>query len=268
VRKVKVEDVMTREVIAAREETPYKDLARLMSDHGVSGIPILDDDRRLIGIVTEADLLLAEESGPEHPHLLLRWLENPKRLAALRHEAEGVRAADVMTTHVVTVRPEDDVRKAAKVLLDAGVKRLPVVDGNRRVVGIVSRRDLLRPYLRSDEDIREEVTEEVIQRVMAIDPRSVTVRVRDGVVGLEGQVEKKSVKEILVELVHRVDGVLGVDDHLSFEHHDREMRRTGPYVPFAGAAGRERTRPGPFLTSPRRPERLTERSLRRGKPTG
>ena len=237
-RKVKVEDVMTREVIAAREETPYKDLARLMSDHGVSGIPILDDDRRLIGIVTEADLLLAEESGPEHPHLLLRWLENPKRLAALRHEAEGIRAADVMTRHVVTTGPEDDVRKAARVLLDAGVKRLPVIDEDRRLVGIVSRRDLLRPYLRPDEDIREEVVDDVIGRTMWIDPRAIRVDVHDGVVRLEGRVEKKSVREILVELVHRVDGVLGVDDHLSFEHHDRETRRTGPYVPFAWAAGR------------------------------
>lgn len=239
-RRARVENVMTRPALTAREDAPYKELVRLMAEHRVSGLPVVDEEGRLVGIVTEADLLLAEEGEPKFRSLFLQWFTHPTRLAALKHEAEGIRAAHIMTRSVVTVRPHETVHDAAKVLLDAGVKRLPVVDEEHRVVGIVSRCDLLRPYLRSDREILDEVREDVVLGTMWIDPRTVKVEVKEGVVRLEGRLERKSVKELMVELVHRVDGVTGVDDHLTFEADDRTVRPIGPYGPRVGRRrGRE-----------------------------
>lgn len=221
--KMKVKDVMTTAVITAGEDSPYKDLVGLMTSNGISGLPVTDDDGRLVGIVTEADLLLAEEDEPRHRTMLLRWAVNPKRLAALAKSAEGLRAVDIMTRDVVIVRPDDTVREAANTLLKAEVKRLPVVDDEGRVVGIVSRRDLLAPYLRPDEEIAREVKEDLIFRTMWIDPTTIRVRVDGGVVRLEGRVDHKSSKDLMVELVGRLDGVVGVDDRLTFEIDDRTV---------------------------------------------
>lgn len=234
-RQVRVEDVMTPAVIAAYEDTPYKELVRLMSEHRVSGLPVLDEEGRLAGIVTEADLLLAEEGEPKLHSVFLHWFTDPKRLAALEHETEGVRAAHIMTREVVIARPHEAVRDAAKVLLDAGVRRLPVIDEERRVVGIVSRSDLLRPYLRSDETIRDEIEDEILVRILSIDPHTVRVEVEEGVARLEGRVERKSMKELLVELVHRVDGVVGVDDRLRFAVDERKPSSFSPSAPWARA---------------------------------
>lgn len=229
-RRVKVEDVMSSTVVAAAEQTGYKELVQLMSESRVSGVPVIDGDGRLVGIVTEADLLLAEEG--ERKRLLLWWLTHPKRLAALAREAEGVRASDIMTRQVITAGPDDTVHEAAKKMLDAMVKRLPVVDDDGRVVGIVSRRDLLQPYLRHDEEIRAEITEDVILRTMSIDPKTITVEVGDGLVHLHGRVDSKSEKDLILELVRRVDGVVGVDDHLTFAVNDRNSPPVGISPPL------------------------------------
>ncbi len=156
---------MTRQVITAQQDTPFKELVRLMHEHRVSGVPVVDGRDKLVGIVTEADLLVAEE-GQAAPggrgRSLLEWFIHPGRLAAVQDRAEDLRARDVMTGDVVAATPGMGVRDAVKVLLDAGVKRLPVVDQDGRVVGIVSRRDLLEPFLRSDEDIHREIAQEVV----------------------------------------------------------------------------------------------------------
>ncbi|HEX2404988.1 MAG TPA: CBS domain-containing protein, partial [Acidimicrobiia bacterium] len=198
-RRVKVKDVMSPTVVAAAEQTGYKELVQLMSESRVSGVPVIDRDGRLVGIVTEADLLLAEEG--ERTSLLHMRLAHPKRLAALAREAEGVRASDIMTLQVITAGPDDTVHEAAKKLLEAKVKRLPVVGDDGRVVGIVSRRDLLQPYLRPDEEIRAEISEDVILRIMSIDPKTIRVEVSDGLVHLHGRVGSKSEKHLILEFV-------------------------------------------------------------------
>ena len=226
-RTVRVEEVMTPEVVSVREDTPLKGIARTMHDHGVSGVPVLDDDGRLQGIVSEADLLLFEEEQgkPKEHRSFVEWLIDPRRLAEIEARTKDARAGDVMTRVVVTVAPQTPIRQASKVILDAGVKRLPVVDAEGRVVGIVSRRDLLSPVLRSDEEIAREVREDVILGAMWIDPSMIRAEVKDGVVHVEGRVDRKSVKEILVELIHRMDGVVGVEaDHLEYERDDRDIR--------------------------------------------
>jgi CBS-domain-containing membrane protein len=119
-----------------------------------------------------------------------------------------------MTREVVTVRPQDPVRLAIRTLLDAGVKRLPVVDDEGRLVGIVSRGDLLRPFLRSDEEIAAEIEVDVIRRGLWSDPWAIRAEVERGVVRLTGEVEDEEERDILLDVVRRVDGVVGVEDRL------------------------------------------------------
>jgi CBS-domain-containing membrane protein len=230
-RKLKVEDVMTREVVTATPDTPFKELTRLLSEHRISGIPIVDEDRTLVGIVTEADLLWTEqEREPKRRRRFLEWFIDRKRLAGIERVAADLMARDLMTSDVVTVGPQTPLREAMVRLLQAGVKRLPVVDAEGMVVGIVSRRELLEPFLREDEDIRGEIVDELIVRTMWLDPSSIHVDVEGGVVRLSGQVDIRSTKEILLELVDRVDGVVGIVDELTFRRQDRDVRPYGATV--------------------------------------
>ncbi|HSL67234.1 MAG TPA: CBS domain-containing protein, partial [Actinomycetota bacterium] len=208
-RTITVRDVMTRTVVAVRPDTPFKEIARLMHEHRVSGVPVADQDGRIVGIVTEADLLRGERKE-RHASPFLQWIMEPRSSVEL-HRLQDLRAGDIMTRNVVTVGPDTPIQRAIDLILHAQVKRLPVTDETGRVLGIVSRRDLLQPFLRPDEDIRSEITDDVVFRTMWIDPDTVSVEVRRGVVALRGQVDRRSVKEILVEMVRRVDGVVGVE---------------------------------------------------------
>jgi len=231
-KKLRIEDVMTRTVVFVREDTPFKDVVRSMLEHRVSGVPVLDAEERLAGMVTEADLLTIEEekAEPKDRRSFLEWVLQPSRLAEIEREAADVRAEDIMTPSVVTVRPEATVPEAAKLMLDAQVKRLPVIDEEGRVLGIVSRRDLLQPFLRTDEEIANEIREDVIFRTMWIDPATIGVEVERGQVRLRGTIERRSVAEILVELVHRVEGVVGVEDELGYRWDDRKVRPQGVFA--------------------------------------
>jgi CBS domain-containing protein len=224
-RDIKVADVMSRPVITAPRDASIRTVAELMRSHIISGVPIVDDDERLVGIVTEADLLRSQ--FPEEGRGGLRQRRRARR-------AEAVRAGELMNSDPVTLRPEMAVAEGARILLGSGLKRLPVVDEEGRVVGIVSHSDLLRPYLRSDEDIRREIQKDVLLRAMWIDPADVDVRVDGGVVELGGHVEFRSTREILVEMVGRVAGVTWVEDKMTHDRDDREVG-TGPTrAPFPG----------------------------------
>jgi CBS-domain-containing membrane protein len=225
-KPMRVGDVMTRTVVSVRENTPFKDLVRIMHEHRVSGVPVLDAQDLLTGIVTEADLLRAEgdTTRPRLRRAFLEWFIDPARLSAIEKRADGGLAADVMTRDVITVTPQTQVPDAIRTLLRAEVKRLPVVDAQRRILGIVSRRDLLSPFLRTDEEIRREVYEEVIRGTMWIDPTTISVEVHHGVVTLRGRVERRSEKQIMAALVRRVAGVVGLRDELTYAIDDREIR--------------------------------------------
>jgi CBS domain-containing protein len=150
----RVGDVMTTDVVVAGPDQSLEEIARLMHDHRVSGLPVVDQDGRLVGIVSEADLLRSEATGPEAAprSMFLEWLLHPGRLEEWENRARGLRAGDVMVTDVATVRPHTTIAEATKILLRRRVKRLPVVDDENRVVGIVSRQDLLSPLLREEHE--------------------------------------------------------------------------------------------------------------------
>ncbi len=225
-KQLRVAGVMTRDVVTAREDTGFKDLVELMTGRAISAVPIVDDEGRIAGIVSEADLLAveAEEREPPRRRRFIEWFIDRRQLEAIERRAPSLSAANVMTRDVITARPDTPVEAAIKTLLRARVKRLPVVDDENRVVGIVSRRDLLSPFLREDEEILAEIRDEVVERTMWLDPSTLDIEVQDGVVTLRGTVDRRSTTEILADLVHRVDGVVGVEDDLGFEHDDRKDR--------------------------------------------
>jgi CBS domain-containing protein len=214
----KVESVMTAKVVTARPSTPFHELVELLYKHRISALPVVDDGGELVGLVSEADLLIKEG----YPH----GAEDASPLEAVRHrhrydKAAGVRAAEVMTRRVVTVPLGTPVTSAARLMVRLGVKRLPVVDSQRRLVGIATRADLLKVFLRPDNATRWEIEHDVICGDLGIDPGDVEVRVRDGEVTLRGQVERRSQVATLIRQVQEVEGVVEVDAQLSWRIDDQ-----------------------------------------------
>ncbi|MFJ5834126.1 CBS domain-containing protein [Streptomyces sp. NPDC093089] len=197
-KHMKVGGLMTDNVVSAVPATSFRDVAKLLAEHGISGVPIVDDDDHVVGVVSESDLLA-------------------------RHE---LTARDLMTVPAVTVHAEETVADAARLMVRRGVERLPVVDEEERLVGIVTRRDLLCVYLRPDSEIRRRLREDVLTDAMSLPGYAVDVHVLDGVVTLGGRVRRRSQALMLVGLAERVDGVVAVVDRLSF--HENDTRLTSP----------------------------------------
>jgi CBS domain-containing protein len=223
-----VGDVMTTEVVTVREEAPFKELVRLMKTHNISGLPVVNGSQRLVGIVTEADLLvvMGGASGIRKRHIqfgrLLERLHSPSKGTEMDASTAHTAAQVIMTKDVVTAQASTPLREAARKIMHQGIKRFPVVDPEGRVVGIVSRQDLLRPYLQDDEHIREEVMENLAKRILWIDPATIKVVVDQGVVKLHGVIAQKSQKDVLVEFTRRLDGVVAVEDHMTAVDNDRD----------------------------------------------
>jgi len=209
--------VMTTNVVTVGPGSVYKEVVECLRTRRVSAVPVVDGERRVIGVVSEADVLLKEERpdpGPGGPLL------HPHGDAA---RALARSAAALMTSPAVTVRPEATLTEAARLMHRKHVKRLPVVDAEGRLLGIVSRADLLQPFLRSDESIEDEIRVGVLRHTLAIDPAAVLVTVADGVVRLEGQVETKSLARITAHLVQAVEGVVAVENRLSWNWDDTHV---------------------------------------------
>lgn len=224
-----VADVMTREVVVAGPKTPFKELVRRMHEARVSALPVLDEDGRLVGIVSEADLILKEDPELDEAG---RMFESRHRRTD-RQKAAGLFAAELMTSPVVTIGPDASLGQAARLMHRKQVKRLPVVDEAGRLVGILARSDLLTVFLREDADIEREVREDVVRRTLWIDPGTVTVSVREGVVRLGGQLERRSLIPVLERLVASVDGVVGVEHTLTYEVDDTV---SAPEIPLPWTA--------------------------------
>jgi CBS-domain-containing membrane protein len=213
---------MTKDVICVGELTAYKDIVETLVRHGVSAVPVVSGDGRVLGVVSEADVLHKMEFAGQEPHAHL--LERRRR-RTMRAKAEGETAADLMTEPAVTIGSDATIGAAAMLMDEESVKRLPVVDAQGRAVGIVSRSDLLRVYLRGDEDIRSEIEDQVLLRALWIEPGTITVTVRKGVVSLAGTVDRRSTIPIVVRLVSTVAGVVEVENNLTYHYDDRPDQR-------------------------------------------
>ncbi|MFF7444069.1 CBS domain-containing protein [Streptomyces sp. NPDC008122] len=194
-KRMKVGDLMTDNVVSAVPATSFKDVARLLAEHDISGVPVLDEDDRVLGVVSESDLLARREPA----------------------------VRELMTEPAVTVHAEQSVADAARLMVRRGVERLPVVDEEERLVGIVTRRDLLCVFLRPDAEIRHRIREDVLSADRGLSDNAVDVHVLDGVVTLEGRLQRSSQARTVVELSERVDGVVAVVDRLTATEDDTRL---------------------------------------------
>ncbi|MFI8091034.1 CBS domain-containing protein [Streptomyces sp. NPDC086080] len=208
-----VSDVMTSTVVALAGGASFKDIAKTMEEWGISALPVLDGAGRVIGVVSEADLLRKEEVRDSDPH-------RPAfgRRPAGPDKAAAVTAEELMTTPAVTVPPDATLATAARIMARQRVKRLPVVDGTGVLKGIVSRTDLLKVFLRDDEEIAREIRAEVVGGRFPASMDSVRVEVREGVVTLSGHVPDTTLVPLAERLVRAVEGVVDVHCTLSAPH--------------------------------------------------
>jgi len=210
----RVRDVMTRKVVTVDRLTPFSDIVRLLSDRRISGVPVLMMGRRVVGVVSEADLVALEDEEVRRARMDANATGRWRR--PLRRVHWGLTAGALMSAPAVTIYPDATIPHAAQVMTSRHIRRLPVVDGDGRLIGIVTRRDLLSVFLRPDDEIAERVRE-LLDDLLPADPGSVTATVRDGVVILTGHPEVPEDREIIpavIRLVWDVDGVIDVLNRL------------------------------------------------------
>jgi CBS-domain-containing membrane protein len=216
-----VRDVMTDEVVAVRRGASFKEMAASLRQYRVSAFPVIDENCRVIGVVSEADLLAKEALGGEPSGI-------PAAVTGILHhrdltKSEGLTADDLMTHPAVTVRPEDSVEHAARLMYTLQVKRLPVVDAGGCLLGIVSRADLLAVFDRSDAQIHAEIVNDVILREFLVDPAMFMVTVADGVVTVQGSLDSADLGHNLVTRIRHLQGVVAVRDELAYPPADQSI---------------------------------------------
>ena len=207
-REPTVASVMTTQVTTARPETSFKDLVTTMTDKQISAVPIVDRLNRLLGVVSEADALTKQEfhgGRDELPHGDRagrdRW-----------YRGLGRNAAELMTTPVWTVRAEQPASAAARLLTKTKVRRVFVTDGEGRLVGVVSRRDLLRVYLHTDEELRGQLERLILE--FGVPRGAVSIRVDAGVATVDGELDRRAQVDTVIRMLEAVPGVVGVVNNL------------------------------------------------------
>jgi CBS-domain-containing membrane protein len=218
-----VDDVMTKAVVTVRPDAPYRSVVDLLVSHRFSAVPVVDEFLRVAGVVSEADLLRKiEYAGDEKPRLF-----DGRRRRGERTKATAQTAGDLMSSPPVVALTGTSIAAAARLMDREGVKRLPVIDDLGRLVGIVSRADLLKVHLRPDDEIRADIETGVLRDFLADESRTVEVEVTDGVVALTGAVDRWSTTDLADRLTRQVAGVVEVVDKLTYEVDDRDTLGTG-----------------------------------------
>ena len=210
---VRVGDVMTHDVVSVTPDTQLKDVARVLVERGISGLPVCDAHGAVVGVLSEADLLVKQGGSPERSGGLFAWLvetASAPDLAKLRAHTAG----EAMTSPALTVETASPVSEAARTMVSLGVNRLPVVEDGR-LVGIVTRADLVRLFTRSDEEIARDIRRDVVKRLW-IAPERIEVDVEHGEVVLRGEVDTEVEAGLLEKRIPLVAGVVGVRSELSW----------------------------------------------------
>ncbi|MET8764593.1 CBS domain-containing protein [Lentzea sp. NPDC004782] len=221
-REPTVSSLMTREVISADVETSFKDVVRLLEEHGISAVPVLDGGYP-VGVVSEADLLPKEEfrGGTEDAPGLFAGRDAKHRF----EQAAGLTAGDLMTSPVKSVSPDTTASAAARELAETGVRRLFVLDDDGALVGVLSRRDLLKVFVQDDEELRRTIRDEIFGRTLWVDPDTIYIAVTDGVVALQGRLERQSEIDIADHLVRALPGVVDLRNRLRCAWNDTAQPR-------------------------------------------
>ena len=230
-----VRDVMTTPVFSVTTSTPLKDVARLLVEHRISGLPVVDDTGAVVGVVSETDFLI-KAGGQEVARR--RWfgrlLGETKETSARQAKIGAVTAGESMTSPAATIDADRSTTAAATLMVDLDVNRLPVLDDGK-LVGIVSRADLVRAFIRSDDQLAETIRHDVLLRVLWLDPALFDVAVQNGVVSIKGRVERRSTAEMIERAIRNVPGVVDVASRVTWEISDDHIRptKTDPVFPFS-----------------------------------
>ncbi|GAA1988451.1 CBS domain-containing protein [Catenulispora subtropica] len=223
----KVSSVMTpaERVISVPADAGYKDITALLAEHRISAVPVLDTQGRVIGVVSEDDLMAKEShlEGPVEDSRGFAFAGHAERRA--QRKAAATTAHELMTAPPVTTSMDQDVVQAARKMAERHVKRLIVTDSDGGLRGVVSRRDILKVFARSDEDIHREIANDVIRDMFWIDPATIGITVEDGIVHLRGHLENWGQGELMCGMVRRTDGVVAVVNHIDFDSGPRETPR-------------------------------------------
>lgn len=223
---MQLRDLMTTTVLCVGPDASLKEAARRMLEAGVSGLPVTDDSGTLVGVITEADFVKAEAGRRRNERRsLLGWLAHEHEIPV-----DEVRVGDVMTKEVITSSPDADHADAARLMEKSRIKRVPIME-NDVLVGMVSRSDIMRAFARPDGEIVRELQDQVMRKVLWIDPNSVRISCEDGNLSLSGQVETRSDAELLAELARRLDGVVSVKSNLTWSVDNTKLEMAFPPSP-------------------------------------
>ena len=206
-----VKDVMSTHVVAVRPTAGYKEMAVTLREQRVTAFPVIDESGKVIGVVSESDLLVKEALGGTVPGTLRGLTQRH-----VRSQVTGLTAADLMTRPAVTIGPDEPVSHAARLMYSRRVKRLPVVGADGTLAGIVTRSDVLSVYRRPDTEIWHEITNDLILGTFLCDPARFDVIVKDGVVTIAGTPETAQVGHDIIGAVRHLEGVVAVRDRLSY----------------------------------------------------
>ncbi len=218
---MKVEDVMTVDVRTVSPETPLKDVAEVLSSLRVSGLPVVEAGK-VVGVVSEADILTKERGAAPSVGGLFSVLFEDR--SDIRSKLQATTAGEAMTSPAITIVPRRPVSEAAARMIDLGINRLPVVDDDGDLVGIVTRADLVRAFVRTDDEIAREIREDVVLHSLWIEPDQINLSVENGAVTLAGRVDTKADAELLPAFVRRVPGVVSVESSLTWQNEDGRRR--------------------------------------------
>jgi CBS-domain-containing membrane protein len=215
-----VDDVMTKAVVSVDRTASYREVVDLLVEHRFSAVPVVDSVRHVVGVVSEADLLRKiEYAGAEEPCLF-----DSRRRRGERRKAAARTAGDLMTSPAVVTLSGKPIAAAARLMDAEDVKRLPVIDDLGRLIGIVTRGDLLKTHLRPDDEILADIDGSVLDSYLADDGSTVSVAVVNGVVTLSGKVDRWSSADVVERLSRQVAGVVEVRSGLAYGFDDRDLR--------------------------------------------
>lgn len=230
---MRVRELMTEKVLTIGPEAPIKDVAKILVDNGISGLPVCDIEGGVLGVISEGDILYKEhDPAAGHMGWPLGWIVEGLPNAKGEAKAKALTARKAMTSPAITIAPHESVSQAARIMCERHVNRLPVVQ-NEKLVGIVTRADLVRAFTRTDADLERELKQDVLERTMWIHPGNVDVTVENGVAALSGRLPTRSDVELLNRLAARVPGVIAVESTVAWDVDEatrkgrRSLERTG-----------------------------------------
>ncbi len=222
---MRIQDVMTKEVRTVEPDTSLKEVARVLMELGISGLPVVEGGK-VVGVVSEADILVKERAINPARHGLVGMFHSEG--VDVGEKLRALTAGEAMTSPAITITPARPVSEAAGRMIDARINRLPVVTDDGVLIGIVTRADLVRAFVRPDAEIVTEIQDDVVLRTLWIAPEQVSVVVEGGAVELTGHVGTKADAEMVASLTRRVPGVVSVASNVTWDtdDEDRESRKT------------------------------------------